>query len=310
MNPLLADLEQDISRLGIKTALIAGAIMVGVSLLAVLLKKQKSLKLPLFVILALTLIGSTGVLFGSTIYLNMKSESGGPVHWHTDIEFWVCGSELELRDPQGVLSNKIGTSSFHEHNDKRIHLEGVVVRKKTDASLTKFMQVIGGYMADDRIAIPLNDEGMYATADNNKIDGDKQDAENYATAQSSEGEGLALGGPFEMQKTEDGLPLYVLNNGQTCNNSKTDAELQVFVYTFDKASKTYSQRKLDQPTDYVMREEPIVPPGDCVIVEFNAPKDRTDKLCREYGIRDAKRCVEFGVKAYDPNLCNISEVGR
>ena len=311
MNPLLADLEQDISRLGIRTALIASAIMIGVSLLAVLLKKRKSLKLPLFLVLAVTLVSSTFILFGGTVYLNMKSESGGPVHWHTDIEFWACGAELELRDPSGLLSNKIGTSSFHEHNDKRIHLEGVVVRKDTDASLKKFMQVTGGYLAEDRIGIPLNSEkdSWYASAERGTIDGDTQSTEGYPIKDPNAS--LADGSLYGIEETTDG-PVQSLANGGGCryDDALVEAELQAFVYTFDKATKTYSQRKLKSPTDYVMRPEPLVPPGDCLIIEYGQSKDRTDKLCREYGIRDSKRCVEFGVKAFDPSLCNISEVDR
>ena len=72
--------------------------------------------------IALTLTLSTGILIGSTIYLNTNSDSGGPVHWHADIEFWACGNEIELRDPTG-FSNKIGTGTLHEHDDHRIHLD-------------------------------------------------------------------------------------------------------------------------------------------------------------------------------------------
>lgn len=307
MNILFGDLEQQITTLGLKTALYASAILGATALVAILFKKKKSLKLPLFLIMAVTLLGTTLLLFGSTIYLNTKSESGGPVHWHTDVEFWACGAELELRDPAGRFSNKIGTSTYHEHNDKRIHLEGVVVRKSQDASLEKFMRVAGGYLASDRIGVPLNklpsdtatvDASSYwlTTDKNDKLDGDQQRSENFL---------MATGNHEWIQESKDG-PVLALTNGNGCGSQV--AEIQAFLYTYNKDDDTYSQRKLASPMDYVMRDEPIVPPGDCLIIEYDQPKDRTDKLCKQYGVRDAKRCVEFGVKTYDPGLCNIREV--
>jgi hypothetical protein len=294
------DLEQRITSLGTRTVLFASAALAVLTLLAILLKKRSpKFKLPIFLMMATAMIGTTITLFAGTVYLNMKSESGGPVHWHADIEFWACGAELELRDPIGLLSNKIGTATFHEHNDKRIHLEGVVVKKKVDASLEKFMRVSGGYLTDSSIGIPLggNSEEWFASGE--KIDGDKQHPENYS---------LATGADERITQSKDG-PVLALQNGKKCSGGdEALAEVQVFVYSYDKSTKTYSQHKLEKPTDYTLRDESVVPPGDCVIVEFDSPKSTTDKLCQQYGVRDAKRCVEFGVKEYNPELCNIREV--
>jgi len=290
-----ADLEQQISSLGLRTVLVSSIILVLSILIASRTKGKlkRQLKKPLFALMASTLIVSTFILFGSTIYLNIKSESGGPVHWHADIEYWVCGSEIELRDPNGILSNKIGSATYHEHNDKRIHLEGVVVRKSEDAGFEKFMRVVGGYVTSESIGIPLNKSSDEWLAYVEHRDGDQQLelSPNYLTD--------------HIKQTKDG-PVLELKNGQTCN--EIPAELQVFVYSFDEPTKTYSQRKLDNPAKYVLRDEPTVPPGDCVIVEFDAPKSRTDKLCQQYGVRDYTRCTQFGVKSFDPKLCNLWEV--
>jgi hypothetical protein len=287
-------LENQITSLGINTVLIASIILVVCTVLAMLLKNRiPALKLPLFLVMAVTLVMSAAILFGSTVYLNVKAESGGPVHWHSDIEFWACGAEMELQDPSGLFSNKIGTATYHEHNDKRIHLEGVVVRKSEDASLEKFMQVTGGYIHDSSIGIPLNQSAGEWFATGEKLDGDQQPSDAYQRLRSY----VSIG--------EEGSMLQ-LNNGQTCGN--TPAEIQVFVYSYDKSANTYAQRKLADPSAYIMRNESVVPPGDCVIVEFDRIKERTDKLCEQYGVRDSRRCVEFGVKSYDPSLCNITEV--
>lgn len=140
------------------------AVIIGSSLLAILTtlslgikKLSPNLKKFLFwSISAVTLI-TTLILAVSTVYLNVISSSGGPVHWHADIEIFNCGSEVNLKDPKG-LSNKIGSPTLHEHNDKRIHLEGVVV-EENDASLGKFFHVIGGEITDSSITFPTN-EGM------------------------------------------------------------------------------------------------------------------------------------------------------
>jgi hypothetical protein len=294
------DLEQQIIKLAIRTVLLASVSLIVLILIASATRnKSPKLKLPLFVLIAFTILSSTSILIGSTIYLNTKSDSGGPVHWHADIEFWSCGAELDLRNPTGFLSNKIGTATYHEHNDKRIHLEGVVVHKDVDASLGKFMQVTGGHISSDSAAIPLDKSQDDWFASKKQIDGDRQRPENF---------GLATGNGDWISSDEKGAILN-LKNGKYCSGGDVvPAEVQVFAITYDKPTKTYSQRKLDDPAKYVIRDESTIPPGDCIIIEYDVPKTHTDKLCQQYGVRDQKRCTEFGVSTYNPDLCNIREI--
>lgn len=191
------------------------------------------LKKTLFISIVFVVLTVTFFLAGSTIYLNSVSVSGGPVHYHADIEIWNCGHEVDLKNPVGI-SNKIGTSTFHEHNDKRIHLEGVVVAEK-DASLGRFLDVIGGKVSSNSLSIPTN-EGQ--------ID-------------------LVL--------------------GQTCSSSQTGV-LQVFVYKTIR--DTYYQQKVMDPQSYIISAQTNVPPGDCIIIEFDSPKDKTDKLCLSYRVAE------------------------
>lgn len=294
------DLEQQIINLALRTVIIASISLVFFIITAVLLKNHMpKLKLPLFVLIAVTMLGSTGILIASTVYLNTKADSKGPVHWHADIEFWSCGAELNLRDPQGMLTNKVGTATYHEHNDKRIHLEGVVVRKSHDASLGKFMQVTGGHITPGSVAIPLSRDQDKWFASGDQVDGDTQRPQNFS---------LATGAGAWVTNDEKG-PVLSLGDGEYCGEGdESPAEVQVFAYHYDEASKTYSQRKVDDPADYVIRDESVVPPADCIIVEYDQPKERTDKLCRQYGVRDALRCTYFGVKEFNSELCNIREV--
>ncbi len=301
---IVGDLEQQITSISVRTVLIATAILVVATAIAAVFKggkKHKKLKLPLFLVIAGTMAVSTVILFVNTIYLNVRSESGGPVHWHTDIEFWACGSELELRDPTGFLSNKIGTATYHEHNDKRIHLEGVVVRKSEDASLEKFMRVIGGYVNENGIAVPLNEQdatgyaAYFASDEHDKTDGDVQDPENFY---------LATGVGSWVSQAAEG-PVVELKNGRRCGADEP-AQVQAFVLRTNEDGNGYTQIKLKEPAKYIMRDESVVPPGDCLIIEYDKLKSSTDKLCLQYGVRDSKRCTEFGVEEYTPDLCNMT----
>lgn len=175
---------------------------------------------------------TTGALVGMTIYLNQVSVTGGPVHWHADFEIWACGTEQDLLDPTGI-SNKIGTPTLHEHNDKRIHVEGVVV-EYADVNLGAFFRALGGEMTNKTLTIPTN-TGMV----------------NFL-------------------------------NGQDCND--TAAQLQVFVIEANLQDQSYSQQKITDLPSFRFAEESAVPPGDCIIIEFDQPKDRTDHLCQSYEV--------------------------
>ncbi len=289
------DIENNIKSLSIRTVLLATLILVVLLLVSskiVKNNKYKKLKKPLFILISATVIIPTLLMSGSTVYLNTISDSKGPVHWHADVEFWVCGQEIELRDPFEFLSNKIGSSTYHEHNDKRIHLEGVVIDAAYDSSLEKFLDVTGGKITDSKLVIPTTE-----TIFENDFDGDKNtgDLEHIRSLMSRDSEQRAT---------------IAVQNGISGCGGAGYAEVQAFVYTYNKDNDTYSQRKLDSPKSYVMRDEPIVPPGDCLIVEYGTVKDKTDKLCQQYGVQDVERCTEFGVENFSPKLCKIREVNQ
>lgn len=175
---------------------------------------------------------TTTALVGMTIYLNQSSVSGGPVHWHADFQIWACDNKLDIKDPEG-LSSSVGTSTLHEHNEDRIHVEGVVVDYK-DVNLGAFFKVVGGGLTNKSITVPTN----------------------------------------------EGNKSFI--NGQICNNSAEEAVLQTFILEADLENKTYTQRKISDPQNYLYKKESQVPPGDCVIFEFTKEKDKTDKICQTY----------------------------
>lgn len=96
----------------------------------------------LFGVIVIVVLGITAYLIWSTINTNIKSQTGGPVHWHADFQIWNCGKQVDLVDPKG-WDNKVGTVLFHEHNDGRIHVEGPVMDLQ-DITLGKFFEVVGG----------------------------------------------------------------------------------------------------------------------------------------------------------------------
>ena len=113
-------------------------------------------KRAVFFIIGAPIAISTAYLMISTVVLNLASETGGPVHWHADYEVWACGEKFELIDPTG-LDNKVGSPVLHEHNDNRIHVEGVLL-KREEASLRNFFIQVGGNFDEDSLTMPTNDE--------------------------------------------------------------------------------------------------------------------------------------------------------
>ena len=92
----------------------------------------------------------------STIYINLISETRGPVHWHTDFKVYACGEELPPPTPKSSLSNKTGTPVLHQHADGRVHVEGVLI-DKLDASFRNFVEVQGGKLTSSTFKIPTGD---------------------------------------------------------------------------------------------------------------------------------------------------------
>jgi len=80
--------------------------------------------------------------------------------------------------------------------------------------------------------------------------------------------------------------LVELGNGQSCNSKP--GMVQIFVYKIvngydsQQTGYEYVQSKVD--SDYLISPFSNVPPGDCIIIEFDNEKDKTDKICETYTI--------------------------
>ena len=110
----------------------------------------------LYLGIAIPVALATLFLAGSTVYINVTSVTGGPVHWHADFEVWACGVQLDLTDPTGI-ANRVGSPVFHEHGDDRIHVEGVVTNS-SDVELGNFFRFVGGELHETHISFPTNEK--------------------------------------------------------------------------------------------------------------------------------------------------------
>ncbi len=108
-----------------------------------------------FLAIVIPIAFATLYLSATTVYLNVVSESGGPVHWHADYEVWACGEKYELIDPTG-LENRVGSPTIHEHNDNRIHIEGVLFKLK-EAELGEYFEKIGGEYTKEQLGLLTHD---------------------------------------------------------------------------------------------------------------------------------------------------------
>jgi len=220
------------------TYILIASIIVGILILFALYNKEKDekTKIFLFVGIVVSIILATAYSAGSTIYLNLISETQGPVHWHADFEIWNCGKKIDLIDPSG-LSNKVGTPVFHEHNDDRIHVEGVVVEKK-DVDLHNFFNIVGGSLSDNYLTVPIDND------------------------------------------------IVEVKNGDLCNGQ--EGKLQVFLYQVNNPESTknwiFEQKKLQNFEDYILSPYSQIPPGDCIIIEFDAEKEKTEHICETYKV--------------------------
>mgnify|MGYP001585965769 CR=1 FL=1 len=196
--------------------------------------RKEKIKKILFIAIVFFAIGSNLYLAGITIYTNVVSPTGGPVHWHTDYEMWNCETQLDLIDPTGI-DNRVGTWEVHEHNDNRMHIEGTILQME-QASFHHFFEIVGG---------TLDEKGMVFPSVNGEI--------------------------------------FMPVEG-VCNGKK--AELQGFLYRVtnpqDAKEWNYTQTKIEYPFNELMAPYSNVPPGDCLIIEFDVPKESTDKLCASY----------------------------
>lgn len=148
-------IEQAIHAFSVELIVVVSVIIAASTAASFFIKRKSGwVKTALFLLIVVPSVALTAVLSGGTIYTNILSETGGPVHWHADFEIWKCGERVDLIDPTSI-ENRIGSPLFHEHNDFRVHVEGTVM-KKSEVTMGEFFRVIGGSVSGDQLTVPTN----------------------------------------------------------------------------------------------------------------------------------------------------------
>ncbi len=89
-----------------------------------------------------------------------------------------------------------------------------------------------------------------------------------------------------------------VKNGDLCDGK--EGEVQVFVYKVTNGYKAQKngfviqQEKVQNYPDYVLSPYSNVPPGDCIIVEFGAEKEKTEHICDTYQIALDEGRMSYG----------------
>lgn len=135
-------------------------------------EKYKSALMSVFL---LAILVPTIFSVAAFVHRSTTTWSGGEVHYHADYEVVVQNDtgqyqQLDLIDPsrfcEGTthestymceLNDRTGTVEYHEHNDRRIHLEGAF-REREHATLSAFFRTFGGELTNDRLVYPTNDK--------------------------------------------------------------------------------------------------------------------------------------------------------
>jgi hypothetical protein len=117
------------------------------------------------------------------VHESQTSWSGGEIHWHADFEVLVEQDgeleRLDLIDPGNFcettrhestymcsVNDRVGSTEYHEHNDNRIHLEGVF-KKREDASLASFFDQFNGELTNNKLVYPTNNGTVTRVEDTN-----------------------------------------------------------------------------------------------------------------------------------------------
>jgi hypothetical protein len=122
---------------------------------------------------------------GAFVHQSQTSWSGGEIHWHADFEVLVENESggldrLDLIDPGNFCENtrhessymcsvndRVGSTEYHEHNDNRIHLEGVF-KEREDATLAAFFEQFDGKLRETELVYPTNDGVVERYQDENR----------------------------------------------------------------------------------------------------------------------------------------------
>src|SRR3989344_609015 len=149
----------------------------------------------------------------------------------------------------------------HWHADFQIYSCGQPVKLKKPTGLS------------NRIGTPL----MHEHGDNRiHVEGTVQDLTRVSLGNFFESIGGKLTNTLLVVPTDNGD--FIMQNKMNCPQGGQPA-LQIFAYKADEQTKTITQEKLSDLPGYILSPSSKIPPGDCLIIEFEPLKDKTEHIC-------------------------------
>lgn len=216
-------------------------------------QKNPSYKLPLFVCFSVLIGGTSLTLATSGINLVANSPTG-PTDRQSDVSFWLCDRELNLRSYPAYSQNYLGSPVRFTKNDV-FYYQGIPT-SQSDMELGTIADDLNGYLSNASMVLPLKEKQPFK-------------------------DGLPIGDLQKFINTrKDGIYSNAVSN-TSCNDNQF-AEVQLFEFIYDPISQDFKQRKIDQVSSYVLSDNQTNIPT-CILVEFAPSKDKTDKFCKSMG---------------------------
>jgi hypothetical protein len=188
---------------------------------------------------------------------------------------------LTIQKPAKGMSTHIGTTPYFYNGDSQtLHYEGLPKSAQPSANVSSFMEAMGGSLTNQSFSLPIDTQSVQNNSLNSQFIGTDQ----------------------------NGKPFINVANGKSCKGSNDQAVVQVFVFTINPFNNTYKQEKSSNPEQLTIGQESNPDRAQCIVVEFDTPKAKTEHLCQSYGKRDNLRCTQYGIPANKQNNCTLHEV--
>ena len=140
---------------GLQLAWYSGIVLCILAVIAVMFRNRmgKTSKKGFSSLFAIIIIGTTAMMDGPILYANIVSPFHGPVHWHAELSFDICGQHSMLSTEEMATDKPL-----HTHGDSMIHIETTPLSLE-DVEIHHFFEDIGGIFTDDELLTPT-DHGM------------------------------------------------------------------------------------------------------------------------------------------------------
>lgn len=262
--------------------LVCGFIAVGIIVGIIFIRNQHEwLVRPMF-ITAISFAGGAAAVFAlATGFLTLKAPGHQAASWQAGISFWSCGEQLTVQKPPKGMSTHIGTTPyFYDGNTQTLHYEGLPKSAQPDANVSSFLEAMGGSLTSRSFSLPIDTQSIQFNTLNSQL----------------------------ISTDQNGKSAINVANGKSCKDSNDQAAVQVFAFTINRFNNTYKQEKVTNPEQLVIGQESDPHLAQCIIIEFDTPKAKTEHLCQSYGERDDLRCTQYGVPVNKQGGCTLHEV--